>query len=90
MAETAGNGFSRHIEHQADVYSMEINHGLLAEPGQAAARSFQKFGETVLEDPDPNPVRVFLFYDHPPVSDRVRFFASYDPWSEGKAPQFVK
>ena len=90
VADTAGNGFSRHIEHQADVYSMEINHGIVAEPGQAAARAFQKFGETVFDDPTPNPLRVFLFYDHPPVPDRIKFFVTYDPWAKGEPPQFVK
>ena len=90
FADTAGNAFSRYQEHQADVYSLEINHGIVADPGQAMAHGFQKFGETVLDDPAPNPVRVFLFYDHPPVVDRIRFFVTYDPWSKGEAPQFVK
>jgi Zn-dependent protease with chaperone function len=90
VAGTAGNGFSRYEENQADVYSLEINHGIVADPGQAMARAFQKFGETVLEDPAPNPVRVFLFYDHPPVVDRVHLFVTYDPWSKGEVPQFVK
>ena len=90
LAETAGNAFSRYQENQADVYSLEINHGIVADPGEAMAHAFQKFGETVLEDPAPNPVRVFLFYDHPPVVDRVHLFVTYDPWSKGEAPQFVK
>lgn len=90
VAETAGNAFSRYLENQADVYSLEVNHGLVADPGQAMASGFQKFGETVMEDPEPNRVRVFLFYDHPPVVDRVRLFVTYDPWSKGEAPQFVK
>jgi len=90
LADAAGNAFSRYQENQADVYSLEINHGVVADPGQAMAQAFQKFGETVLEDPAPNPVRVFLFYDHPPVVDRVHLFVTYDPWSKGEAPQFVK
>ncbi len=90
FAEIAGNAFSRYQENQADVYSLEINHGIVADPGQAMASGFQKFGETVFEDPAPNPVRVFLFFDHPPVVDRVHLFVTYDPWSKGEAPQFVK
>jgi len=90
VADTAGNAFSRYLENQADVYSLEINHGIVADPGQAMARGFQKFGETVFEDPAPNRVRVFLFYDHPPVVDRIHLFVTYDPWSKGEAPQFVK
>jgi STE24 endopeptidase len=90
LADTAGNAFSRYQENQADIYSLEINHGIVADPGQAMAHAFQKFGETVLEDPAPNPVRVFLFYDHPPVVDRVHLFVTYDPWSKGEVPRFVK
>jgi len=89
-AEAIGNTFSRYQEAQADLYSMEVNHGIVGDPGQSAAHSFQKFGELVLDDPTPNPLRVFLFYDHPPTSDRVRFFITYDPWSHGQQPQFVK
>jgi len=89
-ADTAGNAFSRYLENQADIYSLEINHGIVADPGQAMARGFQKFGETVFEDPKPNPVRVFLFYDHPPVGDRIHLFVTYDSWSKGETPQFVK
>ena len=87
-AEAAGNTFSRYQEAQADLYSMEVNHGLLPDPGQSAASSFQKYGETVLDDP--NPIRVFLFYDHPTTADRIHFFVTYDPWSQGQPTQFVK
>ena len=41
-------------------------------------------------DPSPNPVYVLLFYDHPPISDRIRLAVTYDPWSKGESPQFVK
>jgi Zn-dependent protease with chaperone function len=90
VADVAGNTYSRAKEHEADIYSIEITRGIVANPGQTAAHSFQKFGEIALEDPTPNPVRVFLFYDHPPVADRIRFFVTYDPWSKGEALQFVK
>jgi len=33
---------------------------------------------------------VFLFYDHPPVPDRVLFAVTYDPWSHNESPEFVK
>ena len=89
-AEAIGNTFSRHQEAEADLYSMEVAHGIVADPGQASARGFQKYGETVLDDPTPNPIRVFLFYDHPTTADRVHFFVTYDPWSHNQQPQFVK
>ncbi|HEY6267902.1 MAG TPA: M48 family metallopeptidase [Candidatus Acidoferrum sp.] len=89
-SEAIGNTFSRYQEHQADVYSLEVTHGLVPDAGQAFARSFQIYGETVLVDPDPNPVNVFLFFDHPPVADRIHLGVTYDPWSKGESPQFVK
>lgn len=84
-----GNTFSRYLENQADVYGLEVTHGILAEPGQAAARSFQKYGEIAVVDPEPNPLQVFLFFDHAPVKDRIHLCVTYDPWSKGESPQFV-
>src|SRR5882724_11185164 len=62
-ADVIGNTFSRYEENQADVYSLEVTHGIVPDPAQAFAPSFQTYGETVLVDPDPNPVNVFLFVD---------------------------
>ena len=87
---SAGNSFSRYQEYQADIYSLEVTHGIVPDPGQSCAWSFQKFGEQVFVDPDPNPLAVALFYDHPTVSDRIRLCATYDPWSNGQSPRFVK
>ena len=90
VANTFGNAFSRHLERQADIYSLEVTRGIVPDPGQASAASFQRFGEKVFTDPDPNPVDVFLFFSHPTLSDRIHLFATYDPWSRGEEPQFVK
>jgi len=89
-ATVAANTFSRYMENQADVYGLEVTHGILADPGQASAISFQKYGESVFVDPDPSAAYVFLFFDHPTVTDRVHLFVTYDPWSKGEPPQFVK
>ncbi len=90
LAEPAANTFSRHIEHQADVYGLEATHGIFPNPSQVAARSFQILGEVDLADPHPSEfIRIWL-YSHPPIRDRVAFALSYDPWSKGQSPQFVK
>jgi STE24 endopeptidase len=89
-SDAIGNTFSRYEEHQADIYSLEVTHGIVPDAGQAFARSFQIYGETVLVDPDPNPIDVFLFFDHPTVADRINLGVTYDPWSKGESPQFVK
>ena len=90
LATAARNTFIRVQENHADIYSLEVTHGILANPGQTLAHTFQKYGESVLMDPDPNPLQVFLFYQHPPVPDRIRLFATYNPWASGADPRFVK
>ncbi len=89
-ANPIANGFSRHEEHQADQYGLEVTHALNADAAQVAAQAFQVLGEVDLADPDPNPVNVFLFYSHPAISDRVQFALGYDPWSHGGTGEFVK
>jgi Zn-dependent protease with chaperone function len=86
----AANTYSRYLESQADLYSIEVTHGVVPDAGQAAAHSYQKFGELVFADPDPDPLYVFTFYDHPTLKDRIRFFTTYDPWSKGQTTGLVK
>ena len=86
LGDPISNAFSRHFEHQADVYGLEVTHGVIPDAGLAAADSFQVEGQTYLADPDPNPVNVFFFYDHPPISDRIRLCLTYDPWATGRIP----
>jgi len=90
LASPVSNAFSRHLEHQADQYGLEVTHGLTPDSGQQAAQAFQVLGEVDLADPDPNPVNVFLFYGHPSISNRIRFSLRYDPWSKGGHGEFVK
>jgi len=90
ISTPVGSAFSRHFEHQADQYGLEVTHGLTPDSGQVAAQAFQILGEVDLGDPDPNPVAVFLFYDHPTIPDRVRFSLTYDPWAAGGQGEFVK
>jgi Zn-dependent protease with chaperone function len=89
VSNAIGSSFSRYQENQADVYGLEVTRGIIPDPGQACAQSFQNFGETALADPDPNPIQVFLFYDHPTIASRIHLCVSYDPWSKGQSPQFV-
>jgi Zn-dependent protease with chaperone function len=84
------NAFSRHIEHQADQYSLEVIHGLVPEAPVVAAHAFQVLGEVDLEAPNPSVAEKFWFYNHPPLDERMRFAETYDPWSQGRAPEFVK
>jgi Zn-dependent protease with chaperone function len=83
------NAISRHYEHQADQYGLEVTHGLTTDSGQVAAQSFNVLGDVDLADPQPNWLDVFLFYNHPPIPDRIRFSLTYDPWSEGGRGEFL-
>ena len=85
-----GNGFSRQLEHNADVYGLEVTHGINANSQEAAAHAFQVLGELSLSYPYPSKAVVFWYADHPPISDRVKFAHSYDPWSKGEPPKYVK
>ncbi|MGA8982966.1 MAG: M48 family metalloprotease, partial [Candidatus Acidiferrales bacterium] len=90
VASPISSAMSRHFEHQADQYGLEVTHGLTPNSAQVAAQSFQILGEVDLSDPEPNPVDVLMFYSHPTIPDRIRFALSYDPWGKGKQGEFVK
>jgi STE24 endopeptidase len=85
----AANGFSRHMEHQADQYGLEVIHGLIPDAPVVAAHAFQVLGEVDLEEPNPSTAVKYWFYNHPPLDERMRFAQTYDPWSQGRAPEFV-
>ena len=85
-----GNGFSRMQEHAADVYGLEVVHGLVANSQEAGARAEQVLGEADLADPKPSGFIVFWLYSHPPQAERQEFAYTYDPWSKGESPKYVK
>ncbi len=85
-----GNGFSRMLEHAADVYGLEVTHGVLPNSQEVAAESFQKMGDIDLADPNPSKFITFWLYSHPPLGERLEFARNYDPWSKGEAPKYVK
>jgi Zn-dependent protease with chaperone function len=84
------NAFSRYQEHQADVYGLEVIHGIVPDSQQVAAHDFQIEGEIDLQDPDPSPFVKFWLFTHPPLAERLEFALHYDPWSKGEKPQFVR
>lgn len=89
LAEPATNTFTRYQEHQADVYGLEVIHGLVPNSSETAAEAFQTLGEVDLADPDPNAfIKVWLF-SHPPLAERLTFAREYDPWTKGQPPMFV-
>ena len=84
------NAYSRAQEHAADVYGLEVIHGLVPDSNRVAAESFQILGQVNLADPHPPTFMKFWLYSHPPLAERLAFAAGYDPWSRGKAPRYVR
>ena len=90
LALPAVNAFSRSNEHAADVYGLEVIHGVVPDANRAAAEAFQVLGEINLSDPNPSPFIRFWLYSHPPLSERIAFARTYDPWSKGDPPRYVR
>jgi Zn-dependent protease with chaperone function len=84
------NAVSRHFEHEADIYGLEITHNLVVDSGRNAAESFQVLGERSLDYPNVGKFAEVWLWSHPTIADREIFAQTYDPWAEGKQPQFMK
>lgn len=90
ISQPINSAFSRQLEHNADVYGLEVTHGINANSQEAGAHAFQVLGELSLSYPYPSDFVVFWYADHPPIRDRVPFAHNYDPWSKGEQPKYVK
>lgn len=90
ISQPISAGVGRIIEHNADVYGLEVTHGINPNSQEAAAHAFQVLGELSLSYPYPSRFVVFWYYDHPAIPDRVRFAHQYDPWGKGEQPRYVK
>lgn len=90
LSQPIGNAIGRQIEHNADIYGLEVTHGLTPNSQEVAAHAFQVLGELGLSYPYPSDFVVFWYSDHPPIRDRVPFAHNYDPWSKGEQPKYVK
>ncbi len=85
LAQPAINGFSRQIEHEADVFALEITHD-----GDAGGRAFLKLAELNKSDPEPAAWIRIVLYSHPPLADRIRFARDYKPWERGEPNRAFK
>ena len=73
------NGISRYMEHQSDMFGLELTHS-----NEAMATSFIKFAEDSKVNPSPYPFIEFWRYSHPSLARRIIFVLHYKPWAEGK------
>ncbi|HEY1772339.1 MAG TPA: M48 family metallopeptidase [Gammaproteobacteria bacterium] len=83
--QPVGNAFSRHLEHEADCFGLEITH-----LNHACGTAFAKFAQHDLSYPTPGPLYVLWRSDHPPLAARIEFCNSYHPWTEGKPSEYEK
>lgn len=90
LALPAVNGYSRTNEHAADIYGLEVIRGIVPDVNRAAAEAFQILGEINLADPRPPVFIRFWLYSHPPLAERIAFARTYDPWSKGEPPRYVR
>jgi STE24 endopeptidase len=72
-----GAAYSRHGEHAADKFSLELTH--LNEP---MATAFRKMAEDSKRDPSPHPLIEYWRYSHPPIAKRIPFALTYKPWEQ--------
>jgi Zn-dependent protease with chaperone function len=80
LLSPAINGISRHMEHRADVFGLELTH-----LNDAMASSFVKFAEDSKVDPTPNAFIEFWRYSHPSLTRRIEFVRNYKPWEREPA-----
>jgi Zn-dependent protease with chaperone function len=71
--------YSRHQEHEADRFGLE-----LTRDNQAAATTFVKLQQENLNVPRPGPIYTLLRASHPSLGDRVDFANRYRPWATGE------
>ena len=90
LATPFASAYSRVQEHNADVFGLEVIHGIVPNSGEVAAHAFQMMGQEDLADPNPPPFITFWLYSHPPLAERLVFAHTYDPWSKNQPPQYVK
>ncbi len=77
------NASSRKIEHDADIFGLEITHD-----NDAAARAFLKLAQDNRSDPEPPAWIRLLLTNHPPLGERIRFALTYRPWEHGQPNRY--
>ncbi|HEV7366766.1 MAG TPA: M48 family metallopeptidase [Gemmatimonadales bacterium] len=70
--------FSRHQEHEADRFALELTRN-----NRVAATTFVRLQEENLSVPRPGALYNFWRGSHPSLGDRIDFANSYRPWERG-------
>jgi Zn-dependent protease with chaperone function len=73
------NAFSRHIEHEADRFGLEMT-----QANHSAGVAFVKLQEDALANPRPGLLFTLWRENHPPLGERIDFTNEYHPWRDGR------
>ena len=65
------NAFSRKLERKADLFALEVTQN-----PSAFISLMKKLASKNLADPNPSKLVKFMFYDHPPISERIKLAKS--------------
>ena len=74
-----GLAFSRHLEHEADRFALELTHD-----NYAAATAFVCLQSENLSNPRPGPLYMLWRASHPSLAERIEFANEYRPWEGSK------
>jgi Zn-dependent protease with chaperone function len=80
--------FTRHTEHQADVFGLEITRD-----NHSCATAFVRLQQENLGNPRPGKLYKLWRSSHPPLGERIDFCNDYRPWETGQPlayDQFIK
>ena len=75
--------FSRHIEHEADRFGLELTHN-----NHAAATAFVKLVQKGVYVYRPAPIIQFWYGSHPTPAERIEFCNQYRPWESGQPSKY--
>jgi Zn-dependent protease with chaperone function len=90
LSTPIANSYTRTQEHAADVYGMEVVHGIVANPQASGQAAFQLLGENSFAYPYPSAAYEFWTGSHPPIWLRAGFAKYYNPWAPGEEPKYFK
>jgi len=77
--------FSRHVEHEADRFGLELTHN-----NHAAATAFVKMVQKSVYVYRPSPIIQFWYGSHPTPAERIEFCNQYHPWETGQPSKYQK
>ncbi len=85
LASPIMNAFGRHLEHNADIFGLEITQN-----NEAAAKAFIALQQENLGNPWPGKIFTFWRGTHPCLGSRIEFCNTYCPWAKGEKLKYGK